>query len=100
MRHIVKTARHSSDRTGTTCATPNPAGQVREPRPEELVSWTCREWFRCLWYRLRLTVQEMNYASRRMVELQMRLPPSQPSHRKASTDQTPIQALNRSRRPG
>jgi hypothetical protein len=25
---------------------------------------------RCLWYRLRLTAAEMNYATRRMVELQ------------------------------
>ena len=29
---------------------------------------------RFLWYRLRLTVHEMNYATRRLVELQMRLP--------------------------
>jgi hypothetical protein len=28
------------------------------------------ERLRCLWYRLRLTVQEMNYATRRIVELQ------------------------------
>jgi hypothetical protein len=39
------------------------ARQVKEPQPEELVSWTCREWLRCLWYRLRLTVQEMNNAA-------------------------------------
>jgi hypothetical protein len=43
-------------------------------RAEELVSWTGRERLRFLWYRLRLTVSEMNYATRRMVELQMRLP--------------------------
>ncbi len=41
---------------------------------EKLVSWTCRERLRLLWYRLRLTVREMNYATRRLVELQMRLP--------------------------
>ena len=29
---------------------------------EKLVSWTCRERLRFLWYRLRLTVSEMNYA--------------------------------------
>jgi hypothetical protein len=40
---------------------------------EKLVSWTCRERLRFLWYRLRLTVQEMNYAVRRMTELRMRL---------------------------
>jgi hypothetical protein len=43
-------------------------------RAEELVSWTCRERLRFLWYRLRLTISEMNYATRRLVELQMRLP--------------------------
>jgi len=41
---------------------------------EKLVSWTCRERLRFLWYRLRLTVSEMNYAVRRMTELQTRLP--------------------------
>ena len=46
--------------------------QVR--RAEERVSWTGRERLRFLWYRLRLTVQEMNYATRRLVELQARLP--------------------------
>jgi hypothetical protein len=43
-------------------------------RAGELDSWTCRERLRFLWDRLRLTVQEMNYAVRRMTELQMRLP--------------------------
>ena len=46
----------------------------RVQRAEELVSWTGRERLRFLWYRLRLTVREMNYATRRLVELQMRLP--------------------------
>jgi hypothetical protein len=41
---------------------------------EKLVSWTGRERLRLLWYRLRLTVREMNYATRRLVELQTRLP--------------------------
>jgi hypothetical protein len=41
---------------------------------EELVSWTGRERLRFVWYRLRLTVQEMNYATRRLAELQTRLP--------------------------
>jgi hypothetical protein len=35
-----------------------------------MVSWTGRERLRCLWYRLRLTVAEMNYATRRVVEVQ------------------------------
>jgi hypothetical protein len=37
---------------------------------EEPVSWTGSERLRFFWYRLRLTVQEMNYAARRIVELQ------------------------------
>jgi len=41
---------------------------------EELVSWTGRERLRLFWYRLRLTISEMNYATRRLVELQTRLP--------------------------
>jgi hypothetical protein len=48
-------------------------------RAEELVSWTGRERLRFLWYRLRLTISEMNYASRRMVELQMGLAPKRPT---------------------
>jgi len=39
-------------------------------RAEELVSWTGRERLRFFWYPLRLTVAEMNYATRPMVELQ------------------------------
>jgi len=46
-----------------------------EQRAEELVSWTGCERLRFLWYRLRLTIAEMNYASCRMAELQMGLPP-------------------------
>ena len=52
---------------------PDSAGS-RVQRPEELVSWTGGERLRFLWYRLRLTVNEMNYAVRRMTELQTRLP--------------------------
>jgi hypothetical protein len=37
---------------------------------EKSVAWSGRERLRCLWYRLRLTVAEMNYATRRTVELQ------------------------------
>lgn len=37
---------------------------------ERSVSWTGPERARWLWYRLRLTVAEMNYATRRVVELQ------------------------------
>jgi hypothetical protein len=44
------------------------------PRVDELVCWTGRERLRMLWYRLRLTVSEMNYAARRLTELRTRLP--------------------------
>jgi hypothetical protein len=53
---------------------PGSAGLIRRRHLEKTVSWTGRERLRCLWYRLRLTVAEMNYATRRLVELQSRLP--------------------------
>ena len=37
------------------------------------VSWTGRKRIRCLGYRSRLTVGEVNYATRRLVEAQTRL---------------------------
>jgi hypothetical protein len=46
-------------------------GQQR--RAEELISWTCGERIRFLWYRLCLTVQEMAYATGQMIEFQMGL---------------------------
>jgi hypothetical protein len=61
-----------------------PAGPARVPDLEgpaqlrhlnKMGPWTGRERLRFLWYRLRLTVAEMNYATRRLVELQMQLPP-------------------------
>jgi hypothetical protein len=53
-------------------ASPAPATGDLVPRRqlEKSVSWSGRERLRGLWYRLRLTVAEMNYATRRMVELQ------------------------------
>jgi hypothetical protein len=47
-----------------------PADLVPRRQLEKSVSWSSRERLRCLWYRLRLTVAEMNYATRRIVELQ------------------------------
>jgi hypothetical protein len=49
---------------------PGPADLAHRRHLQKTVSWTgCgRLW--CLWYRLRLTVAEMNYATRRIVELQ------------------------------
>jgi hypothetical protein len=49
---------------------PDPANLVHRRQLEKSVSWSGRERLRCLWYRLRLTATEMNYATRRMVELQ------------------------------
>ena len=55
-------------------ATASPASGAAEllrgRQLEKSVSWSSRERLRCLWYRLRLTVAEMNDATRRMVELQ------------------------------
>jgi hypothetical protein len=47
-----------------------PADLIHRRHLEKMVSWTGRERLRCLWYRLRLTVAEMNYATRRTVEIQ------------------------------
>jgi hypothetical protein len=49
---------------------PGPAEPVRRRQLKKAVSWTGRERLRFLWYRLRLTTAEMNYANRRMLELQ------------------------------
>jgi hypothetical protein len=55
---------------GMASPAPGSADLVHRRQLKELVSWSGREQLRCLWYRLRLTVAEMNYATRRMVELQ------------------------------
>jgi len=43
-------------------------------RAEELISWTGRERLRMMWYRLRLTISEMNYAVQRLTDPRIRLP--------------------------
>ena len=58
------------DITATASLAPGPADLVHKRQLEKSVSWSGRERLRCLWYRLRLTVAEMNYATRRTVELQ------------------------------
>jgi hypothetical protein len=58
------------DLAATASPAPGSADLVHKRQLEKSVSWSGRERLRCLWYRLRLTVAEMNYASRRMVELQ------------------------------
>jgi len=73
----TRTSRQSTTPTSQPAimtARPGKAEQLQKRQLEQSVSWTISERIRCLWFRLRLTVQEMNYASRRMVELQMRLP--------------------------
>jgi hypothetical protein len=68
--------RHDPDRkpeTGTAALaspSPDPADSTHRRQLEKAVSWTGPERLRCLWYRLRLTVAEMNYATRRTVEVQ------------------------------
>ena len=54
---------------------PTPAssdGLVPRRQLEKSVSCSGRERLRFLWYRIRLTVAEMNYATRRLYELQAR----------------------------
>ena len=74
-------ARHPQDRhdlarqpgTGATAMprpAPGSADLIHRRHLEKMVSWTGPERLRCLWYRLRLTVAEMNYATRRTVEVQ------------------------------
>jgi hypothetical protein len=57
-----------------TTAAPGPSGHLQLRYLEKTGGWTRRERLRIAWYRLRLTVQEMNYATRRLTELQTRLP--------------------------
>jgi hypothetical protein len=69
--------RHSPPGTGPSGVPDAAAGLADPVQVRHLAKaggWTRRERLRILWYRLRLSVQEMNYASRRMVELQTRLP--------------------------
>jgi O-acetylserine/cysteine efflux transporter len=56
------------------------------PRIEKLVRWTCPERIRFRWYLLRLTVREMNYATRRMTELHTRPVTSRHQHRTPGDD--------------
>jgi hypothetical protein len=74
-------AQHSQNRQDPACRretgaatepgpAPGPADLSHRRRLEKTVSWTGRERLRGLWYRLRLTVAEMNYATRRVVEVQ------------------------------
>jgi hypothetical protein len=69
--------RRSRSGTGAAATASAASGSVNRARVRHLAKtggWTRRERLLLMWYRLRLVVQEMNYASRRMVELQMRSP--------------------------
>jgi hypothetical protein len=73
MKAIARTKRYSEARTNVNSEAspiPVPAELVQRRQLEKTVAWTGRERLRCLWYRLRLTVAEMNYATRRTVEVQ------------------------------
>ena len=63
-------ARTHRARQAAPARPPSSANPIKRRQLERSVSWSGRERLRLLWYRLRLTVAEMNYASRRMVELQ------------------------------
>jgi hypothetical protein len=54
----------------TASPAPGPADIVHRRQLEKSVSLSGRERLRSLWYRLRLTIAEMNYATQRIVELQ------------------------------
>ncbi|HEX4094874.1 MAG TPA: hypothetical protein VHZ33_39670 [Trebonia sp.] len=64
---------HGATKT-TMAAAPATTEHVERRQLERSVSLTGRERLRCRWYRLRLTIAEMNYATRRLAELQSRLP--------------------------
>ena len=50
---------------------PGSAGLAHGRQLEKSVSWSGREQLRFLWYRLRLELADLNYASKRLVELQI-----------------------------
>jgi hypothetical protein len=67
--HLPGAARRNGTAMNHRSTTEHPAQRL-----EELISWTGRERLRFLWYRLRLTVSDMNYSVRRMTQLRVRLP--------------------------
>ena len=70
IKRAVPPSQSSRDIAAGTSPVPALAGPVPRRQLEKTVSWTGRERLRLRWYRLRLTVQEMNCATRRTVELQ------------------------------
>jgi hypothetical protein len=47
--------------------------QVTQATTADPITWTRPERLRIAWYRIRFIVQEMNYAARRVVEVQRTL---------------------------
>lgn len=77
MSASARTTRNSKaqkDKNVGTSPVFDPAELPGRRQLEKTVAWTGPERLRCMWYRLRLTIAEMNYATRRMTEQQMRLP--------------------------
>jgi hypothetical protein len=58
---------------GTVTGTGTSAKQS-SPQLETIVGWTWRDRIGHVWHQLRAAVEEMNYAARRTVEVQARLP--------------------------
>jgi hypothetical protein len=71
MRQEIMNQKNTSAETSSALGSADIAGRRQL---EETVAWTGPERLRLHWYRLRLTIAEMNYATRRLVEQQMRLP--------------------------
>ncbi|HTX85726.1 MAG TPA: hypothetical protein VME44_26380 [Streptosporangiaceae bacterium] len=55
--------------TGTRTSTDQSSAQLKS-----IVGWTWRDRIGHVWHQLRAAVEEMNYAARRVVEVQARLP--------------------------
>ena len=70
---VDKTTADKTTADKTTAAAPALTEDLRRRQLERSVALTGRERLRCLWYRLRLTIAEMNYATRRLAEMQSRL---------------------------
>lgn len=58
----------------TLTGTGGSADQVSARQLKSMIGWTWHDRIGHVWHLLRATVEEMNYASRRLLELQMRLP--------------------------
>lgn len=63
-----------SSEAATTTTTQVDTEQLEKRQLERAVIWTGSERLRLLWYCLRLDVQEINYAYKRVIDLQLRLP--------------------------